>query len=253
MRPLIFSLLVLAIQSISESSYAAVFSRLDIWNKSKIEVCFYNPINSTFYHPTKKSKKLDGSAAILVRPTEELKLFSKQILQQNYSREETIIEFVGWKDCDVTTKYDVILVFSDEPLGSGESNMYSDFDRMHLNYLTTTIGLGTVNAENLSLTPEMKHVLIHEFGHLAGLGHEHEFFIKSALSDPQCEHLYEYLQSFKKYEEAMWDLFPEYKRYKTKRKSITGYDSNSVMTYCKKSDQLSEFDKITLRYMYRKH
>lgn len=113
--------------------------------------------------------------------------------------------------------------------------------------------------------------LVHEFGHLAGLTHEHEYFRSEALKDPACkedEKTYNWIKGIKSFARSAGHfgalgffgrIRPYYHAFKKGRKSFGNYDPVSMMNYCHLSllernhdisGTLSEQDISTLRFLY---
>jgi hypothetical protein len=108
---------------------------------------------------------------------------------------------------------------------------------------------------------------------VAGLEHEHQYFKKEALKDPNChlptdsgETVAQWLDGTVKFARSagkhgalglIGRIAPYYAAFKKNKKYIGSYDAHSVMNYCNifinSTSKMSDGDIETLRFMYRNH
>lgn len=220
--PMMKYLMLLSLLAIN-SSYAGVYA-YNTWPHNEVTTCFaiakYGPAELTGY-------KLE-----LIEWRESEKLLLRKWVNEEFSSERTGIHFTGFQDCEVTPNADVILF----------RNKNSKF----LSSLTGGVsGLGTLGYDSqgvlegnpyahgeviISTTGMNKKDVTHEFGHIAGLAHEHEH--------PDA---YKYEMNCR-YTERLTK--PQYNlRYEP-------FDRDSVMSYCSNTKGLSPKDVALLKKIY---
>ncbi|NDG84282.1 MAG: hypothetical protein EBX52_04495 [Proteobacteria bacterium] len=123
--------------------------------------------------------------------TEELRTGVQEIISREYRLERTGIEFTGWRSCSLLSpnQYDAVLIQSTKSHSRffkvfGHASIgQSTEERPHV-YLyyenQSANGFKLTGIENLQLTA------LHEFGHLAGLRHEHAREEAKSLEVPSC-------------------------------------------------------------------
>jgi hypothetical protein len=194
------------------------------WNKKEVKVCWQDldPI------PLERFDELHIKKMELFKKTlATIEASSKQIIQEvitsEYTEVRTGIHFSGWKSCKDSANYDVVLFMGKQnasvggyaSLGSGHIDSHANYSllekgKLAFVYLDVDPGEGS----RLNLNEHLRMGALHEFGHLAGLRHEH--LRKEAQGDILCDVAYIDL-----IETA--DL---------KTRNFSSYDPNSIMNYC---------------------
>ena len=195
------------------------------WNKKSIKVCWQNndPINMADFAPTQQEELQS-----LLITQEAIDSVLKQKIQKKvtteYTKTRTGIHFVGWKSCLETPDYDLALVTGNAahapipsqvpggkaPIGRCQKvEDYSVMGPQHKSYLYLNAFQSDtnfmVNREGLVL-----RTTLHEFGHVAGLRHEH--IQKDAIFDKSCFFIRESGHAKTAY--------------------FSAYDPSSIMNYC---------------------
>lgn len=209
-----------SIMLFSTSSFAGVHTYV-LWYKPEIRVCFSNGMKErrSNFIPWEQSKK------DMVR----------EVVEAEFTKERTLVTFVGFEDCDIATYRPHVILFAESARekffsgrrGSSTVGMGFLFVPEH-NYAKGQIQLTT---SGLSRT-----TIIHEFGHAAGLFHEQDH-PDAYKHDPSCSDNSKRIKAI-------------YGR------GYTEYDEHSVMNYCyihsKAGEEagLSEGDVSLLRKLY---
>ncbi len=203
------------------------------WSKRVLSVCFSN---GTSTERINLREDLGVSLGDIVEFSNEEKQTILSVLKENYSLADVGITFTGFQDCHLTPKADVhVLKFISQdpktPAGwaSGTGNPQistchnpkdgctNDNNEYQSNGEQHYIGLNFPPAPGRRTSDEdrLQLLTLHEFGHIAGLYHEH--VRPERDSDVNCR---DRSQEFG----PPWELWPE---------EVFGpYDSNSVMNYC---------------------
>lgn len=180
--------------------------------------------------------RYDGRDAFKIRDWKEKhKLLIKTWVNEEYSAQKTGIHFVGWKDCDNDPRANVVLFYNKKSLlltsiigGSyikGRSGALGAFQNSVPGY---------PSAENSIIISDggiEKGSVVHEFGHVAGLAHEHTH-PDAARKGRDCD-------------KVRPSYHPSY--------GYTPYDKDSIMSYCaleKKATSLSKSDIKLLKKLY---
>lgn len=226
---------------LSSAAQASIYEPNVLWGKSEIRVCFYahpNQLSVTEYGLSKSAIKQQGFTPSVF--SKEEKDLIKKITIENYSKETTGIEFTEWADCEESREFDAMIVKAakiDRKLwfdkkvqfrgksSIGEQGVYSMNGYREKNLTVKPVVL---------FTEMLPYTVSHEFGHLAGLRHEHVHPEAKTL-DKQCTYV---------------NLFTE----RLQSSVIQDYDSKSIMNYCRRDDVnngvLSDKDKSTLKSLY---
>jgi hypothetical protein len=218
---------------ISSVAQAGLYSP-QTWPNKKIEVCFARgglDIRDAGGNPTTTS-------ALKASDRAKVRLWT----EHDYTPQTTGIHFVGWKDCEEAPEAEIVVFYSWRSriwhalaggtegyayVGPVAQGMYPEFP----------------NAKNfvwLSRAGFSRGVTLHEFGHAAGLYHEHER--KERTQDPACD---DYSKNPIR-EPSRYEIY------------FGAYDSKSIMNYCYLNSRggdrngLSEGDLAVLRFLYRK-
>ncbi len=179
------------------------------WSKKEVTVCFGDNTHKRF----SAAISLSGQFADF---SDKEKKAIKSIITQEYTSETTGISFVGWEDCqpDVINA-DVVLLRPDLP-DSRESGAYTEVGGVatigERGWLTkrvdertqkevdvyvkwpqdlprkNVITISTKQAQSKKVGAEkyIQMLALHEFGHTAGLGHQH-LRKEAAKADPNCK------------------------------------------------------------------
>lgn len=221
----------------SLNSFAfSVYAPDNTWSQNEVRVCFA---------PGESAKRTDLAIEVKVINWSKSKREKvRKWVEEEYTPERTGIHFVGWESCADDPKADVVMFTS--PVGLFEKII----SFKHIYYGLATIGtrLGTERIKGypdaqgilwLSDREFSKSVTVHEFGHIAGLAHEHDRI--EAFKDPGCTD-----------KDVVAGGIASY----TSRSGE--YDPDSVMNYCKilqggvkKDIGLSQADIRLLQKMYR--
>ena len=240
------------------SATAGIIEPKTVWDKKRITACFYN-----------EKSQLDGTSVgsydlarsrFRFRP-KELSRREKQkvvdVVMRNFSEARTGIHFVGFKDCSETSNYDVVVMEAkgnipllSRPSFNGRAVIGEDGELASLANGDTGFFEKSGRIPTVALTVQKAGTIVHEFGHVAGLRHEH--IHDDAFGDKNCENPiipldFEKPESIEKPHSTT--LF------------YTNYDSQSIMNYCwlipnhSKLDRtkgviLSQKDIATLKKFY---
>lgn len=217
---------------------AGIYEPHTLWDKKEVVTCFYSAksqllgTNLVSYNYAKKELKFLPRAL----SSEERQQIKNTVLA-HYKPEVTGIHFTGFKDCANTPEPDLVvmeakgrfLILGPEFAGRaviGESGEMSEFEGQYGFFSksgrTATLALSAVRTTTI----------VHEFGHVAGLRHEH--IHPDAKEDEQCQG-YSSPINLKKPEKLE-------KIYDTAIFS-TDYDRQSIMNYCYYFRQRPEIDQ----------
>lgn len=214
---------LLSLIFVAQTALAGVYSE-NTWKNPQIIVCFAD---------AEEEPRVENGFTIKVRNwNNSNKKKLEKWVNEEYSEERTGIYFTGWKSCAEETEADVILFYN--------SNSY--IKRFVLGDIDGVAGdLGPRRKDKVSGFPGArslvvisktgmnKGTVIHEFGHVAGLAHEHNHY-DAPKADKSCSH---------------------YERNFTTKLEYTDFDPASIMSYCSiKLNKLSDGDVSLLKEMY---
>lgn len=214
-------------------SYASITEPHVKWAKPNINVCWGTKAHFSETSLSRETKSFKIDVEDFLPFNDDQKNFIKTLVNTEYTSKKTGIHFEGWKDCNETlNESDVVLLRVEKhhyPEGSAslangiaalnynlsypiaiEKN-YSNLKRYVLlkTYRDPVILKKVSDTESISITA------LHEFGHIAGLRHEHADQ-DQYRSDPNCKR------------QGFWSN--DYLSTTSKRTSR--YDHNSIMSYC---------------------
>lgn len=215
----------------SLAAYEAPFEMNVGWTQRQIRVCF----------GVKSHEKLAqlGSFPRLISTFSEIEKESiKAIITKEFTKESVGLEFTTWQDCDEKASNGDLIVFRDKydderggaaVIGQGGITR-SAWDAVKkvsyhemIKEKTTLLPMVLINPSaglsknKVTAAQYIQLTALHEFGHVAGLLHEHRRFSESE-KDPNC----------KKNPDLV--LNPESVRRSTRFSG--SYDFNSIMNYC---------------------
>lgn len=255
-------LLFLLVLGLSDQVMAAAFDRTWVWPKSEITVCFHDGERLDFHEQNEgrfgANAKFDFQFSAF--SSEHRALIAKWV-QDEYTAQTTGVRFVGFRGCSETSGADVVVARAHlKPRSEYFFGLTAPRDSVDQAFIF--FNLDDMGGPELILNDQdsMHLSVVHEFGHMAGLLHEHELFAE-AIDDPVCKKVYspseELRRDFKSRMQQFWDS-PQ-----TRIASYKGYDSGSIMTYCRLTNLrrslkqlphglrlLSEIDREALKRLY---
>lgn len=161
------------------SSLASTGDAFYKWHKKNVIVCWQDDsdFNDSDFNPEEIKvihERITYSPAIF---NSELKTKVQELIQSEFTMEKTGITFSGWKSCQKTSKSDLVIFTGD----SFRSADFATVGRMYL-YDRTLMDQSKKNIVYLNLPRQKAKIsaldyllmtALHEFGHAAGLRHEH--------------------------------------------------------------------------------
>ena len=225
---------------------AAIYEPATIWNKNKINVCFLDEqhqLEQTALGTTEESFKKNGFTPAFL--TLEEKEIIKTTINNTFYPSITGIHFVGWKNCSQESMIDVIIMKAGKVKGLifNKKAPFKGFASIGENGLLTKEGYIGKKLESKALVALQVFdpaVIVHEFGHIAGLRHEH-IHPEAKKIDSGCH-------------SALYS-----KESPINDSVLTTYDRASIMNYCRinnhytKTSALSALDRETLLKIYSNH
>lgn len=200
-------------------AFAGTYSKT-LWDKNELVTCFA---------PAEEKIRKSFTNKLNVRDwSEEDKTKVQTWVNSEYTLEHTGIHFSGWLDCAEAPLADVILFYNKTPVKrsplDGVAGGYGPIDKIE----------GYPDARSyvaISTSGMIKNTVIHEFGHVAGLAHEHNHPDVKRSSKKQCLN-------------NKPENYPSYFFY-------TVYDDESIMSYCNRNrSTLSEKEANLLKTLY---
>lgn len=284
--PLNHTLLVAASTLMLSSSVIAGVGKIDkVWNRPEVTVCFASKDHKQTAIEYDENGSIKPIAAKVFGPWDEsLKKKVMTWINAEYTKERTGVSFIGWQDCSDGIKKEDVAIYvssnkkSNVPSSMGQHGMASIGRNGHVDVNTTKKAFAyflhpdlvredmknKVSAQNIEQV--FKQNIIHEFGHLAGLMHEHDR--EEFAGDRECLKVMS-RDVFESYAQAsIYSPLIEVgdvKNYKgldyLPGVKLTSYDSYSIMNYCmverlRKNpttvkNGLSPLDLKALKLMYK--
>lgn len=240
-----------------------------IWKKKSISVCWADKEQSEELDQFSVMRTASQETTTDIGAEDRKAIQSK--IQEQFNHESVGLEFVGWQPCDSNNKSDIyIFAFEDmtyaeyyipgeADIGTSCEMFNSDIRKKEIRHRVPGqpgylfLSKATLKHHKQFIKhPEISLIrsALHEFGHIAGLLHEH--YHKDAKNDPNCQDLIK--------ENPDFTLNPVKLG---KEKAYSKYDPQSIMNACftieedEKEQQsvsdikLSPLDLHTLRCIYQ--
>lgn len=205
------------------NGYASMFT-YNRWQQNTVQVCFVNPDRDTVDGFTIDAFSQDEKAHV------------QQWVNEEYTAERTGIHFSGFQSCEQSLNPDVVIYLRSETVSIGPGRVELASATLGQTPARPSIRYQSARgAVYLSRSGLTKSVVIHEFGHVAGLYHEHDH--------PDADQACHYNDAHDKQVYAYRGYLP--------------YDHDSIMSYCvinqDKNHGLSREDVQALRLLYIDH
>lgn len=219
------------------SVLAGIIEPRVIWDKKAVTTCFYDneaQLALTRLESLEVTKKNYDFRPKSLSRWERQKVV--ETVMANFSKERTGIHFVGWKPCSQERNPDLIVLEAKgkvplftRPTFNGRAVIgeegYATADAQgNLGFFYKS---GRVS--HVALYTQNRGTVIHEFGHVAGLRHEHVH--EESRKDPNCRGNATSLD--------FSDLEPIY----STAEIVTDYDPQSIMNYCHLQPNRSELNR----------
>lgn len=209
----------LVLLMMSKSLMAGTYVR-NLWPKKEVVVCFAKGESQRRETNIGRLNIQDWS--------EPDKLQVKNWVNSEYTLERTGIHFTKWRSCEDSPEADVVIFYNLNNSFFGRHNGLATMGQQVRGSI-----YGYPQAEGMVIISKsgMKiRTVLHEFGHLAGLGHEHNH--PRATKPYPCSDVEPIDRSY----------YYEY----------TSYDKNSIMHYCNSlAKTLSAADVALLKSLYK--
>lgn len=198
------------------------------WDKEAIKVCFADK---------KTNVVIEGTPNILANWKEEQKRNIQKMIENEYRAERTGYQFVGFKDCKDTINPDVLILRLPtlSPVGLARNGMATTGPTSVQASTTYKSARGIVIFSSTGL--KRPSTVVHEFGHILGLMHEHSHPDAMAEARSGCHHYTKTTRQENRY-------------------FYTPFDETSVMNYCTIGSDgyrgLSSGDVIHLQEIYKR-
>jgi hypothetical protein len=227
---------------VTEAPHASMAEPETKWLKHTLKVCWGNQSHLRYslleyVNQYSFGEKFDQPISF----DDQQKSIIRAIISQEYRKDRTGIEFVGWEDCVADTGDADIVIFQKQDASTGSlagqgliGNGVVDFrvilneqtgaETLKTDYVRNRTGLKSFVLINTSAGSRfskvnaddfLRIVSLHEFGHVAGLRHEHAR-LKDAKKDSSCKNFEVQLGEKEMEKTALYGP----------------YDPNSIMSYC---------------------
>jgi len=239
------------------STQAGIYEPHTVWEKQKLTACFFS--EESHVEITTLKSSVAAKAAYGFVPKKLSRNKKKKVIEaatREFTPGRTGIHFVGFKDCSETANPDVIVMragakiflFNDFKWGGmaviGENGVQGIHSSLGRGYYKKIKKPAYVVLKSFSPT-----VIVHEFGHVAGLRHEH--IHPDAQQDENC---------LNRRSQVNMDEPEKLEQIRNTAIIFTEYDERSVMNYChmmlnsfeinRSSSILSRKDMATLKEIY---
>lgn len=257
---------ILALMALMSASSlkAGIIEPKTLWDKTEIVACWYDSpsqLPETKLESEETAKKKFDFLPRVLKDKDKKKV--KEVITRNFTPAQTGIHFVGWKPCSQTPNRDVIVMRAkskvfllDRPgfngrATIGESGILARAEDGPIGFWDKEEKTPTIALYSTFMNPIGAGTIVHEFGHTAGLRHEH--IHEDSYEDKNCHSMMVPL-NFEKPEELetphVSSVF------------VTEYDPTSIMNYCwlmtersalnkSKNVILSDKDRATLKKYYQ--
>lgn len=213
------------------SAFGSVVEPFYRWNKTVITVCWIDTDRIPEERYTSGQLMNMPVQEQLIRLSEREKRMIKESIESNYSATRTGISFAGWKNCSDSTSVDAIIYTTDSGVPGSSSigrltdsdidGRYAAIEKDKLAFVVVNTHVADDKRSNpqslfrLNSDEYLKFLFLHEFGHLAGLRHEH--LRRASRNAPMCI--------------ATGHLGYSEKAH-AKTRAFDLYDDASIMSYC---------------------
>ena len=241
-------LMVLAPLALSQSLSAGIIEPHVVWNKTELKTCFFSD-NSQLVHTRLKdkanTKKNFGFSPKKLSKSKRKNV--KEVILSEYSEARTGIHFTGFTDSEDMPNPDVIvmrassnIIIFDTPGFNGRAVIGEDgYYQVEYDdkgqYIVEADGSlhdgffeKSGKAAFVALRTTNAGTIVHEFGHVAGLRHEH--IREEAAEDKNCE--------------SPFVVWPTKELIYDTAHMETNYDNRSIMNYCYLQSHKSDFGKM---------
>jgi hypothetical protein len=225
-----FFLLILALTP--QMVFSSIANFEGKWPKRDLSVCFSNTLTDTERIQLRPNSGVSLNDAVDFNNEEKRTI--RSTLMENFSLDDVGINFFGFKDCSENFVADIyVMKFVSEDIKTPAGWVWAtgnpwqnkichneDCSRYTLEYRSdfeqpyVALNLFTPTGRKTSDLDRLRLLVLHEFGHIAGLYHEH--LRSERNNDRNCRNIDGLGNT--------WDFEPDY---------IFGhYDPNSIMSYC---------------------
>lgn len=220
------------------------------WQKSNIKICF---LESKAPLEPSPSRLVSTAAPHLISPKSYNSFYMQQvrsIIETEFNGSRTGVRFDGWHLCSESPDADAFVFFyQTESLSHSFATIAWAVGQPYIGFHLDHLELQMLKSQLVS--SHFAATMLHEFGHLAGLSHEHQRW--EYLTEGRC---------------LIWDSTAYSNQHSCTSESLLwrakvvphgSYDHDSIMNYCRARQieryeapvQLSQGDKAALQYMFK--
>ncbi len=264
------SLILFFVISFLPAAYGGAFEPRARWDQNEVRVCWLDSAEFT-KNPDLLDDSLYFNENRLFHSAELSDVIEKKI-NAEFTPEKTGIHFTGFEKCRIPAHggrpdADAVLALEsvdsfDEIIEGGASIGMSVIDLFRGEIMRRDpeedAGLPSLviqipsekiySSKSIGYHEAISLTALHEFGHLAGLHHEHSAYRDEALRDPYCASS-PFADDLKKGPDQAFSLVPKKyteNLYELKGAVRSGYDSKSIMNYCHTRNLFAHGGKIGL-------
>ena len=250
------SLILFFVISFLPTAFGGAFEPGARWDQNEVRVCWLDSAEFT-KNPDLLDDSLYFNENRLFHSAELSDVIEKKI-NAELTPEKTGIHFTGFEKCRIPAQggrpdADAVLALEsvdsfDEIIEGGTSIGMSVIDLFRGEIMRRDpeedAGLPSLviqipsekiySSKSIGYHEAISLTALHEFGHLAGLHHEHSAYRDEALRDPYCASS-PFADDLKKGPDQAFSLVPKKyieNLYELKGAVRSGYDSKSIMNYC---------------------